>query len=132
MAKMPQVTATWICTGDRFQRATPVRWGRMGAAEARWFRAHAHELLNTAAADHGSDVVATLTDNTTYSVAGDHGGIGRTVQKIPIVFAGGGVSSRDLKGAVRSVDITPTVLRALGIPVTAPIDGNGYRLPGLG
>ena len=31
--------------------------------------------------------------------------------------------------AIRSVDIMPTVLRALGIPETYPTDGRAYRLP---
>ena len=41
-------------------------------------------------ADYGPDLIATLVDDTTYSVAGDHGGIQRATQQIPIVFAGGG------------------------------------------
>jgi arylsulfatase A-like enzyme len=70
-----------------------------------------------------------VADNTTYSVAGDHGGIQRATQQIPIIFAGGGVSRTDLREPIRSVDIMPTVLRHLGIPVSHPMDGIGYELP---
>jgi hypothetical protein len=104
----------------------------MGPAEARWFRKHAHELVNTSAAPYGPDVITTLLDNTTYSVAGDHGGIQRTVQRIPIVFAGDSLSRRDLRAPVRSVDIMPTILRELRIPVTHPMDGHAYPLPHRG
>jgi hypothetical protein len=101
----------------------------MGPAEARWFRRNAQELLNTAAARYGADVITTLIRNTTYSVAGDHGGIQRDVQRIPILFAGGSVSREDLRGRVRSVDVMPTILRAMRIEETHPTDGRAYRLP---
>ena len=88
MMKMPDVTAVWRRNGDHFDRVTPVRYDRMGTAEAAWFDAKAQELVDTQAAVYGPDLVATLPDNTTYSVLGDHGGIQRTTQQIPIVFAG--------------------------------------------
>lgn len=131
MAKLPGVSAVWIRHGDRYQRVSPVRWGRMTShGERAWFAAHAQELVNTMAAPSGPDLIATLVDDTTYSVAGDHGGIQRRSQQIPIVFAGGGVGSRDLTGPVRSVDIMPTVLRELGVKATYPMDGKAWRLPG--
>jgi len=132
MARLPDSSATWVRAGGHYRLASKVRWGRMGAGEARWFRRHAQELLDTAAARYGADVVTTLIRNTTYSVAGDHGGIQRKVQRIPIVFAGGPVGARDLRAPVRSVDIMPTVLRAMGIEETQPMDGHGYRLPHRG
>ena len=131
MARMPEVSAVWVRHGYRFRLATHVRWDRMSRAERAWFAAKAQTLLNTTAAPYGADVIATLVDDTTYSVAGDHGGIQRRSQQIPIVFAGGGVGSRDLKAQVRSVDIVPTVLHALRIKATHRLDGRGYRLPGL-
>jgi arylsulfatase A-like enzyme len=73
--------------------------------------------------------IATLPDNTTYSVAGDHGGIQRAAQEIPIVFAGAGLSDKDVKAPVRSVDIMPTILKAMGITPTAAMDGVAYPLP---
>jgi arylsulfatase A-like enzyme len=130
MAKMPDVSAVWKRQGNHFVRVAPVRWDRMPSkGERDWFRAHAQELLNTTAAKHGADVIATLVDDTTYSVAGDHGGIQRRSQQIPIVFAGGGVGSKDLRGGVRSVDIMPTILEAMQIPATHRLDGRAYPLP---
>jgi hypothetical protein len=132
MAKMPGVSAVWKRSADNrhFDLASPVRWDRMPSqAERAWFKAHAQELLDTTAAKYGADVIATLVDDTTYSVAGDHGGIQRRAQDIPIVFAGGGVGSKDLKGGVRSVDIMPTILKALNIKPTHKLDGRAYELP---
>jgi predicted AlkP superfamily pyrophosphatase or phosphodiesterase len=129
MSRLPDSSATWVRAGDHYRLASKVRWGRMGPREERWFRRHAHELVNTGAARYGADVITTLLDNTTYSVAGDHGGIQRNVQRIPIVFAGSSLSGKDLRAPVRSVDIMPTILRAMRIQKTFPMDGHAYRLP---
>jgi Type I phosphodiesterase / nucleotide pyrophosphatase len=130
METMTDVTAVWRRDGDHFTRVSPVRWDLMSSrAERVWFALKAQELVDTEAADYGPDLIATLPDDTTYSVAGDHGGIQRAAQLIPIVFAGGGLSSRDTLAPVRSVDIMPTILRQMGIPVTYPMDGRAYPLP---
>ena len=130
MADMPDVTGVWRNDGDHFTLVSPVRYDLMSTkAEQQWFDKHAQELVDTQAAPYGPDLVATLPDNTTYSVAGDHGGIQRAAQEIPIVFAGAGLGSRDVMAPVRSVDIMPTILKALGIAPTAPMDGVAYPLP---
>ena len=129
MEDLPDVTAVWRRDGDHFTRVTPVRWDLMHGAEKLWFARKAQELVDTQAADYGPDLIATLPDDTTYSVLGDHGGIQRTSQQIPIVFAGGGVSHKDLRDEVRSVDIMPTILKALGITPTYDMDGIAYDLP---
>jgi hypothetical protein len=130
MATMPDVTAVWRNDGDHFTLVSPVRYDLMATkAERQWFDKHAQELVSTQAAPYGPDLIATLPDNTTYSVAGDHGGIQRAAQQIPIVFAGAGLSSKDVTAPVRSVDIMPTILRAMGIAPTYPMDGVGYPLP---
>lgn len=130
MRTLPAVTAVWRRDGDRFTRVSPVRWDLMsGGPERSWFTRKAQELVDTQAAAYGPDLIATLPDDTTYSVKGDHGGIQRAAQKIPIVFAGAGLSGKDLQAEVRSVDIMPTVLRAMGIAPTYPMDGVAYALP---
>ncbi|RYB89278.1 hypothetical protein EUA06_17575 [Nocardioides glacieisoli] len=129
MEDMPDVTAVWRRDGDHFTRITPVRHDRMGTAERAWFDAKAQELVDTQAADHGPDLIATLPDDTTYSVLGDHGGIQRTSQQIPIVFAGSYLSHRDLDAEVTSIDIMPTILEAMGIAPTFTMDGTAYPLP---
>jgi Type I phosphodiesterase / nucleotide pyrophosphatase len=131
MEGLADVTAVWQRDGDHFDRVTPVRWDRMHGAEKRWFATKAQELVDTQAADYGPDLIATLPDNTTYSVLGDHGGIQRASQQVPIVFAGANTSHKDLRAEVRSVDIMPTILRAMGIAPTRPTDGIAYELPTL-
>ena len=129
MEDLPDVTAVWQRDGDHYVRVTSVRWDRMHGAEKLWFARRAQELVDTQAAAYGPDLVATLPDDTTYSVLGDHGGIQRTSQQIPIVFAGANTSHQDLRAEVRSVDIMPTILRTLGITPTHDMDGKGYWLP---
>ena len=130
MEDMPDVTAVWRRDGDHFTLVSPVRWDLMPTkAERKWFEQHAQELVDTQAADYGPDLIATLPDDTTYSVAGDHGGVQRATQQIPIVFAGAGLGSRDIKNPVRSVDVMPTILKAMGITPTAAMDGVAYPLP---
>ena len=130
MRSMAAVTAVWRRHGDHYDRVSPVRWDRMRSrGERRWFADKAQELVDTQAAVYGPDLIATLPDDTTYSVKGDHGGIQRATQQIPIVFAGAGLSSQDLRAEVRSVDIMPTILRAMGIAPTFPMDGVAYPLP---
>ena len=36
---------------------------------------------------------------------------------------------KDLSGGVRSVDIMPTILKAMGIKATHKLDGKAYQLP---
>lgn len=130
MRTLPRVTAVWRRHGDHYDRVSPVRWNRMKTrGERRWFADKAQELVDTQGADYGPDLIATLPDDTTYSVKGDHGGIQRAAQQIPIVFAGAGLSGKDLRAEVRSVDIMPTILRAMGIAPTFPMDGVAYALP---
>ena len=130
MKNLPDVTSVWKRDGASYQRVTPVRWDRMkSGAERSWFASKAEKLINTQAAKYGPDLVATLPDNTTYSVLGDHGGIQRKTQQIPIVFAGANLSGKDLHGEVRSVDIMPTILKTLGIKPTYRMDGKAYELP---
>jgi arylsulfatase A-like enzyme len=130
MEDLADVTAVWSRDGDHYDRVSKIRWDRMySGGERAWFARKAQELVDTEAADYGPDLIATLPDDTTYSVLGDHGGIQRAAQQVPIVFAGAGLSAKDLQAEVRSVDIMPTILRAMGIPATHPMDGIGYALP---
>jgi arylsulfatase A-like enzyme len=129
MKKLPDVTAVWRRDGNHFLRVTRVRHDRMTKGESKWFDRRAQALVDTEAADYGPDLIATLPDNTTYSVLGDHGGIQRASQRIPIVFAGADLSGKDIDAEVKSVDIMPTILKAMGIKPTYPMDGKAYALP---
>jgi hypothetical protein len=130
MAGMPGVSAVRTRAGDRYTRVSPVRYDRMTIpGEKAWFVQHAQELVDTEAAAYGPEVIATLVDDTTYSVAGDHGGIQRRSQQIPIVFAGADLSRTALQAPVRSVDVMPMLLKHMGIAVDPGLDGVGYTLP---
>jgi len=93
-----------------------------------WLR-HGQELVDTMAAPYAADVVGLLKDDTSYGVAGDHGGHQQAVQEIPIVFGGARVGPRDSGQPLRSVDILPTILREMGIPVQPGMDGRAATLP---
>jgi hypothetical protein len=94
-----------------------------------YWLAHGQEIVDTMAAPYAADVVGLLRNDTSYGVAGDHGGAQRPVQEIPIVFAGAGVGSRDRRYPLRSVDILPTILRKMGIKRQPGLDGHAVRLP---
>ena len=81
------------------------------------------------AAPYAADVVGLLRDDTSYGVAGDHGGAQKPVQRIPIVFAGAGIGPRDSWARMRSVDILPTILRQMRLPLDAGLDGRARHLP---
>ena len=130
MATLGGVRATYVLDGDHYDLVWNAPRSRWTNAEWAWWRKHGQEIVNTAAADYGPDVIGLLRDGASYGVAGDHGGAQEAVQRIPIVFSGPGVRAGSKPGtAIRSVDIMPTVLQALGIPETYPTDGRAYRLP---
>ena len=100
------------------------------AREKPWFARKAQELVDTQAADYGPDLIATLPDDTTYSVARRprrHPASRRSRSRSSSPAAN--VSHKDLRAEVRSVDIMPTILRQLGIAPTYPMDGVAYALP---
>lgn len=129
MASLPDVAAVYAKSGSRYRLVSVLPPWKMGRSEFLWFATHAQRLVDTSAAPYGPDLIGLLRDNTTYSIAGDHGGTQPTVQRIPIVFAGAGVGARDNKAEIRSVDIMATVLAQMGIPVSKRLDGLAYALP---
>ena len=128
MATLPDVIATYRLDGRRYRLVT-ANLRAMSARELLWWALHGQEIVNTMAAPYSSDVVGLLRDNTSYGVAGDHGGAQRPVQEIPIVFYGAGAGSRDSPLPLRSVDILPTLLRAMGIKAGPGLDGHAVALP---
>ena len=119
MATLPDVIASYRLDGRRY-RLVNANLRAMSARERIWWALHGQEIVDTMAAPYAADVVGLLRDNTSYGVAGDHGGAQRPVQEIPIVFSGAGVGSRDSALPLRSVDILPTVLRRCGSPRAGP------------
>ena len=130
MATLPDVIASYRLTGDGSRyRLHSVNWGAMNPSERHWWLLHGREIVNTMAAPYAADVVGLLRDDTSYGVAGDHGGAQKPVQRIPIVFAGAGIGPRDSWARMRSVDILPTILREMRLPLDAGLDGRARRLP---
>ena len=81
------------------------------------------------AVDNGPDVLGLLHDKTSYGVYGDHGGTQESVQRIPIVFWSKSLAAHERSDApIRTVDIMPTILKALGIKPTGSMDGRAFSL----
>jgi hypothetical protein len=130
MATLGGVRATYYRTGTSYQLHWQAPRKQWTTAEWRWHRQHAQEIVDTMAAGYAADVVALLADETSYGVAGDHGGTQESVQRIPIVFAGAGVKPGTTpQVAMRSVDIMPTILTEMGIKKTRWTDGKSKRVP---
>ncbi len=130
MATMGGVRATYFRVGSQYVQRWQAPRSQWTAAEWAWHRAHSQEIVNTQAAPYGPDVIALLANNTSYGVKGDHGGAQEPVQRIPIAFYGAGVTAGATpSGAIRSVDILPTILRDLRIARSHWMDGRGYYLP---
>jgi hypothetical protein len=128
MRTLPGVIATYIRDGDHYALDSTDTSTPMTESVRRWWRQHGQELVDTMAADHSADVVGLLADRTSYGVYGDHGGAQEEVQRIPMVFWAHGIERERPGSPFRSVDIMPTVLRTLGIPLTRPVDGRAHRL----
>ena len=123
---LPGAIATYYRDGDGFRlRGT----NPMTATDAQWWNLHGQELVDTMASPDGPDVVALLADRVSYGVYGDHGGASESVQRVPMVFwspslAPGAARSQPF----RTIDVMPTILHAMEIPTTAPMDGVARRL----
>ncbi|MGI8613782.1 MAG: sulfatase-like hydrolase/transferase [Nocardioidaceae bacterium] len=130
VADLPGVIASYYRTGRHYTLRWRIDGNRLSDSERRWFWAHAKEIVNTEAANYGPDVIGLLHDRTSYGVAGDHGGAQRSVQRIPIAFYGAGVTAGSHpRASIRSVDVMPTVLRAMGIRESHHTDGKAYDIP---
>jgi hypothetical protein len=102
---------------------------RMTGAEQSWFARHAGELVDTMAAPNGPDVVGLTATDVTYGVMGDHGGANELVQRIPMVFYGAGVGSKDSNRKMRLVDVMPTILKTMGIDYDEnSLDGEAVKI----
>lgn len=131
MATLPGVIASYRLdaagTGYDLEQADR---GEMTRSERRWWRARGEAIVDTMAAPHAPDVVGLLADDTSYGVAGDHGGHQEAVQRIPIVFRGPGAGPGRSPLRMRSVDVLPTILQTMGIAPEPGLDGRARALGG--
>ena len=125
MLAMPGVTASYWKKRDHF-----VLYGTnaMTKSERHWWRAHGQEIVDTMAAPNGPDVIGLEHDRTGYGVYGDHGGAQESVQRVPMVFWTPGMHGRSTDEGFRTPDVLPTILRAMDIKATAPMDGRAHSL----
>jgi hypothetical protein len=129
MATLPDVIASYrLDRAARRYKLEQANLGLMSRAEYANWRRYGQALVDTMAAPYAADVVGLLKDDASYGVAGDHGGHQRAVQEIPIVFAGGRTGRRDSRRPLRSVDILPTILREMRIPIRPGMDGRPAAL----
>jgi hypothetical protein len=131
MSTLGGVRASFYRDGDHYVLRHRAPRSEFSREELQWFDAHAQEIVDTEAADYGPDVIGLLGDGVGYGVKGDHGGAQESVQRIPIVFYGASVRpGTSPGGAIRSVDILPTVLSELGIRASRRMDGRAFTVPG--
>lgn len=125
MLAMPGVIASYWKSGNHF-----VLHGAnaMTTSERSWWKAHGQEIVDTMAAPDGPDVIGLEHDHSSYGVYGDHGGAQETVQRVPMVFWTPEMHGNATAEKFRTYDVTPTILRAMGIPVTTPMDGKAHSL----
>lgn len=127
---LPGASAAYYRRGDGY-----ALWGTnpMKPSEHRWWRRHAQSIVDSMASADGPDVVILLHDETSYAAYGDHGGANEAVQRVPVVFwAPSLAGQRRIGRPFITPDIMPTILAAMGIPLTAPVDGIAHRLPRTG
>jgi len=126
MLTLPGVTASYYRDGSKY---VLVGTNAMTSSERKWWKRHGQELVNSMAVDNGPDVLGLLHDKTSYGVYGDHGGTQESVQRIPIVFWSKSLAAHERSDApIRTVDIMPTILKALGIKPTGSMDGRAFSL----
>jgi hypothetical protein len=126
MQTLPGVIATYWRDGSRFRLAdtNPMSW-----SERRWWRKTGQSIVNTMAAANGPDVVGLLKDGVSYGAVGDHGGASQEVQRVPMVFWSADMRhGRSTRATFRTPDVMPTILRAMGIRLTYPVDGRARSL----
>jgi arylsulfatase A-like enzyme len=131
MRNLPGVAATYLRDGDHFKLDAGPGQGtaaNFGDVELAWWHKHGQALVDTMAADHGPDVVALLADEVGYGAYGDHGGAKAADQRVPMVVWSAKIKAASPDYEFRTVDILPTVLRAMDIKETKPGDGTAFAV----
>jgi hypothetical protein len=126
MLRTPGVIAGYWHDGSKYRLFGT---NAMTSSEKKWWKKHGQEIVDTMAASNGPDIVGLLHDRTSYGVYGDHGGATESVQRVPMVFWSPSLAFANKTGEeFTTPDVMPTILDALGIRVTAPLDGEARDL----
>jgi len=126
MSDAAGVIATYWRDGDHYVLADT---NPMTKSEEKWWKKNGQDIVDGMAADNGPDVVGLLQDDTGYGVYGDHGGASEEVQRVPVVFwTADGKKGSKTGEPFQTPDVMPTILREMGIPLTAPVDGKARKV----
>lgn len=124
MTRVPNVVGSYfqVNTNGRYEYV-PVGGQKISPALDAAYR----HLLGTIAGPTAPDIVAPFRENTVGSgikvAYGDHGGLNWGAQSIPLILSGPGVKAGALSHfPARLIDVAPTALRLLGVPIGA-MDG---------
>jgi Type I phosphodiesterase / nucleotide pyrophosphatase len=133
MRTVPGVIATYVKAddGNSYILDSAKTKTKMTKAERAWWKSHAQMLVNTMAWSGSAEVVGLLADRTTYGAYGDHGGAQKDVQRVPMVFYNPSLKKAQRGAEIHTVDIMPTVMKAMGIavdPAAKVMDGKAYSL----
>ena len=133
MRTVPGVIATYVKAddGSAYILDSAKTKTKMTAAEKGWWKSHAQMLVNTMAWSGSADVVGLLADRTSYGAFGDHGGAQKDVQRVPMIFYNPSLMTAQRGAEIHTVDIMPTVMKAMGIavdPAAKIMDGKAYML----
>lgn len=129
MRSLPGVAATYWRDGDHYVLDAAPGQGTaatLSATELAWWKKHGQELVDTMAADNGPDILGYLADETGYGAKGDHGSAKQSDQRVPMIVWASNLRAEQPAYAFRTVDILPTVLKAMGIRQDKPTDGKAY------
>jgi hypothetical protein len=129
MRTLPGVEATYILAGDHYVLDTATQTSTtMTFKERMWWWQHGQELVDTMACSGAADVIGLVANKTSYGAYGDHGSYNKDVQHIPMVIYTPGIKHDVSRTPMRLVDIMPTVLKTMGIPLTHSVDGRAIRI----
>lgn len=127
---LPGATAAYYRDGAgyRLHGSNP-----MTREERRWWTKHGQGIVDSMASEDGPDLVVLLHDKISYAAYGDHGGANESVQRIPMVFWSPSLAPHRRTGQrFITPDVMPTILAAMNIPLSAPVDGVAHHLGGGG
>ena len=126
MQTLPGVMATYWRDGDRFVLADTNRCPSPRGSGGRRLASRSSTRWRRTTVPTSS---ACSTTTSSYGAYGDHGGASKEVQRVPMVFwSVHGLDEQHSTAAFKSTDVMPTILRALGIRLTYPVDGHSRNL----
>ncbi len=128
---LPGVIATYSEERGRrpLRAAERLAPDQMTSAESSWWTAHGQELVDTMAFAGSADVVGLLARTAWATASTATTAAPSRTCSVSRWSCPTGIRSVCERLGRPLVDLMPTVLRTMGIPLTAPMDGRAYKLP---